>query len=434
MKQASIGVLLVACAGSVWAQADPREAELVRIAVDPGKRDMERVRALLEARQRVYQRDPPRDGPLKEALGPLLHELGKQADDLTHARLQAAALQALKPFAPWPDLASVVRPFLAKGVALKVRIEALIAVRDHGARGLAGDLLPLLDERLARRTKERFELTVIEAAKGLPDPEAARVVGKALGSSRSRKVKLAAARLLATKRGPEGRQALLAACDPRGRDEDVAGVAALSLIRYGTLEGVGRLVRRFEAREGNSQVLYRSICRCAFREDRGFAGVSPDAFFQVEEEQRRKAIAEVLAWWAKTEGTTPEELMFAQLRDKLREKGVAVPSSLSDKGTVDALIAALGVEPLSLRYAALDVLIRLTGRGDFFSDFRSILINLGANRVKMREWEPTYGFTDPRRQAELRKEQALKAERFRQWWDAVKDRAEWDGRRWRVRG
>jgi hypothetical protein len=409
----------------------PTEEELVAIATDPKQDLYTRATSLKKARSLVYKiTKTPRTGPLREAIGPLVQSLGSKADHKEYARLNATSLQSLKPFTPFPDIATLVLPFLAEGVPLRVRIEALVVIRDHGAQGLEKTLVTMLNEDQPRRVKERFTLTIVGAAKSLPPSESSAVIAKALNETKFRTVKLAAARALGDVRTSAGKKALLGTADASNRDEYVSSAAALSLLQFGSLEGIGQLVKRLVQRKGRSQTLYKAICRGAHKEDSGFLDVPHSRYYQVPREERVRVVEAVAAWWKEHEQHSVEDLMFSELRAKLKAQGVTVPTSRGAKETVDALIAGLGVLPLSLRYAALALLVELTGRDDLASDFRSILITLGKHNVKMREWEPTYGFEDPSRRNQLLKEQKQKAEKWRAWWESAKDQATWDGKKW----
>ena len=103
-------------------------------------------------------------------------------------------------------------------------------------------MIDLLKDESIVQARQRFEATIVDASPKLPAREGGAVLAAALELTRFRTVKVRATRVLAEVRSPAGKKALITAAS--GRDEVVACIAALALLRYNSYAGVNELVKR----------------------------------------------------------------------------------------------------------------------------------------------------------------------------------------------
>lgn len=425
-RLALVAALALLAPASARAQDDL--AALVAVITDDRQSMEKREDALTRAAVQAGQQPAPRGGPLKAALGPLLDTLVGRRADAQWTRFTVLVLRALEPFRPYPDLAGRLRTLLAADSRSTLREAALRAVRVHGVAGLGAELEAYVRETSDAPEREGIERTMIEAAQEVPPEDGLRVLAAALEVSKHRGVRIAAARALGERRAEAGRRALVTACRPEEPDELVACEAALSLGRHGVLDGAGALVQRLQVRQG-SLAVYRAACRAALREHEGFGGVKPGDYYDAGREGRARAVAAAATWWSAIRGRPATDALF----DALKARGIAVPADRAGKEAVSALIEGLTVEPRSLRYAAHDRLVDLTGRADLAEGFRTIQRQMRGS-VFLRETEPSDGFEDDARKEALAQHQAAKQAAWRQWWDGAKLRAELVGGKWVVRG
>lgn len=410
------------------AQAAPDMAALVKVINDRAQPIEKREDALGKATLIALRQPQPRGGPLKEALGPLLDESVRRKNEAPLARFTILLLRALDAYKPYDGLQPRLRALLAKDSIPALREAALRTIQVHGVGGLAAELEAFMREGGDEPTREATERTIMEAAEALEPAECTRIVSVTLEVSKFRGVRIMAARALGEKRSEAGKRILLTAAAPTEKDELVACEAALALGRNGSMEGVGALLERVKVRQG-SLAVYRALCAAALREHEGFGGVSPAAYYEVGKEGRAKAIAAAVEWYEGTKARAREDVLF----DSLKARGINVPADRRGKEAITALIDALTVDPASLRYAALDLLVERTGKTDLAEGFRTVQRSLRGNTA-YREHEPPEGFQDEMRKELLKTQQGEKQARWRQWWDSVKGRAESVGGKWVVKG
>jgi len=365
----------------------------------------------------------------RDAVQKLIQGLAPKAQDITYATFIQSALAATESWKPWEGLGPGLRPFLKKGPFM-VKLAALRVINEHGAEGVGDILLEMLEDATQNPGRSRMEITLIDAAEKLPHREGVPIMAKALEVSQFKEVRLRAARQLGEFRGVAGKKALVAAAVYTNRDEVTACTAAESLLRYGSYEGVAELIKRIEMRKAATFRVYRALCKLANVEEEGFKGIPPDKWYSVGRDDQKVVIDEILAWWEKVKDSKPRN----QLMVMLKAKGVKdVPAQPDGKQAVTALLHGLDLEPLSLRYRALDMLNELAGDSlsEWLYDFRSILKKLN-EKTALREWEPQHGYKEQEKVEQLKREQSQKAALARSWWSNNKDKVEFINGQWRL--
>jgi hypothetical protein len=415
-------VTLVASTGS--ARADTDVKTLLATAQDSSADANERANALVQLRNfALNKNNDSRSDPIKKALEPILAELASKRADEKYERLIQIAFKALDPFRPFPDMGSIVRPYLAKDASREVRLAALLAIGQHGAQGILKEMLAIFDEETKKRDREResFENRVIEATVGLPGADAGKVLEAALQHTKSKGIRLIAIRWLGemVSHRPASElnssvttPMLLELSKATNPDQEVACAAALSLLRWGSYDGIAEVMQRVDKR-GGTTLVYSTICEAA-RKTKGFLDVSPLQYQQVPQAKRDEVVKAMNAWWEKAKGSRPE----AALLEALAAAGVSVPKDTSSRDVVSALIDGLSLDSRTLRYASLDMLVRKTGRADMAADFKMYKQASAGDQIVVTMPEPDDGFPEgDKRAVELFQQQKEKAKAWRAWWD-----------------
>ena len=120
---------------------------------------------------------------------------------------------------------------------------------------------------------------------------------------------------------------------------------------------------------------------------------------------------------------------------KAKSKGTKIKATTDSKPTDKGKALGAALEEIERSYGKGSIM-RL-GDNSIPTEVRgistgSIQLDIGRGHMLLREWEPFEGFQDVRRQRLLLEQQAKKAKTYLDWWRSVQDRAEWDGKRWRI--
>lgn len=425
-------VLLALVGATSEARAEDGLNDLIKVFADEQQTPAEREQALTKATNlsRALASKPERIAPFKEALRPLLASLSGKRSDASFEKLILAGFSGLDVFPPFPELGGVVKPYLHAEAARDIRVAALRAIELHGATGVGRELVSLLHEKAKKeRLRELLERSVVSCTILVPTDEAEKVLVTALQSSQFKNVKRAACAALgdlnqlraARELHPkETRAALVAASSAENPEPEVAAAAALALVRFNSFEGIAEAMKRLEAPKGDTRLAYKTICEAAHQAD-GFLNLPPERYYEANESRRKDVLAEVKLWWSKFKTRDPDAAFF----EALKAAGVAVPrdTAAGSKEAISALIEGLEVESRTLRYGALDLLVRRTGRTDLGADFKVLKTQFGGGQMNLSEWEPAEGFQDKERKEKLRAQQKAQADIWRKWWQSVSARA-----------
>jgi hypothetical protein len=430
LRNGVLAIALVVVAGGA-ARAEDQLNDLIKVYADEQQKVEDREAALVKATNlsRALSSKPERIGAFKESLKPLFAALAPKRGEPSFEKLVLAAFGGLDVFIPFPDLGGIVRPFLHAEAPNEVRRAALRAIELHGAQGVGKELVAILQEKAKKdKLRELLERAVVACTILVPTDEAQKTLTAALGSQ-FKNVKRAACAALGDLnqlrpskevREKDARAALLPLASADYPEADVSAAACLALARFNSFDGVAEEMKRLEAPKGDTRLAYKTICEAAHLPD-GFLNLPPERFYEAPESKKKEVLAEVKLWWSKFKGREPDAALF----DALKLAGVAAPrdTGAGSKEAIDALIAGLDVEPRSLRYAALDVLVKRTGRTDLAEKFKVLKSSLGKGTMDMQEWEPAEGFPDKERKEKLRAQQKQQAEAWKRWWQSVSSRA-----------
>jgi hypothetical protein len=428
---AAVALVAVVSVGRA-ARAEEGLNDFIKVFADEQQKPADREQALIKATNlaRALCSKPERVAAFKEALKPLMTSVAAKRADASYEKLVLAGFGGLDVFIPFPGAGDLIRPFLHAEAPNEVRRAALRAIELHGASGVGKELVAVLQEKAKKeRLRELLERAVVSCTIMVPTEEAEKVLIAALQVSQFKNVKRAACaglgdlnqlRPAKEVRPQEARAALLEAASATNPDADVAAAAVLALTRFNSFEGVAEEMKRLEAAKGDTRLAYKTICEAAHQPD-GFLSLPPDRFYEANESKKKEVLAEVKLWWSKFKTRDPDAALF----EALKAANVTVPNNTAatSKEALAALVEGLDVEPRTLRYAALDLLVKRTGRTDLAADFKVLKTQFSGAQMGMQEWEPAEGFPDKDRRDKLRAQQKTQADVWRKWWQSVSARA-----------
>ncbi len=415
------------------ARGEEKLNDLIKIFQDEQQQPAEREAALVKATNLsrawvVAKRQQTM--PFHDALKPLLVSLAAKRADASYEKLIIAAWGGIDVFTPFPEVGSFVRPYLHAECSNDLRRAALRAIELHTAAGVGKELVAIFQETAKKdKLRELLERAVIAATISVPTDDAQKTLTIALQSSKFKNVKRAACAGLGDLNQlrpakevnvKDARAALLAAASAEYPEAEVSAMACLALIRFNSFEGVAEEMKRLEAPKGDQRLAYKTICECAHQAD-GFLNLSPDRYYEAPESKKKDVLAEVKLWWSNFKGRDPDAALF----EALKKAGVETPrdTGAGSKEAISALIAGLTVEPRSLRYSALDLLVKRTGKTDLAATFKVLKSSLAGGGLSMQEWEPADGFPDKDRQERLKAQQKQLADAWKNWWSSASSRA-----------
>ncbi|MEZ0228428.1 MAG: hypothetical protein ACAI25_07360 [Planctomycetota bacterium] len=432
LRKGLIAVALVLVSGAA-ARGEDKLNDLIKIFQDEAQQPPEREAALVKATnlsRALVVAKPQQTMPFREALKPLMVSLAAKRADASYEKLILAGFGGIDVFLPFQDVGGFVRPYLHAECSNDMRRAALRAIELHGAQGAGKELVQVFQEPAKKdRLRELLERAVVACTISVPTDEAQKTLTTALQTSKFKNVKRAACaglgdlnqlRPAKEVKEKDARAALVAAASAEYPEAEVSAAACLALLRFNSFEGVAEEMKRLEAPKGDQRLAYKTICEAAHQTD-GFLNLPPDRYYEAPESKKKDVLNEIKLWWGKFKTRDPDAALF----EALKAAGVDVPNNTGagSKEAITALIAGLTVPTRTLRYAALDLLVKRTGKTDLAETFRVLKSSLSGGSLSMKEWEPADGFPDPDRRDRLAAQQKQQAEVWKQWWSSVSSRA-----------
>jgi hypothetical protein len=433
MKVTAVFVASLAAATLVPLRADAQDDKkadlntLIKTFMDESAPLPDREAAVDNVTQGMARVDPKVGAVVKKAIAELCQQLAAKKTDPTRQNLILKNFKAFDTFIPFPDLGPIIRPYILKDSPDKIKAQALVEIERHGVGGLTKELIAIIEEPVigaasANHLRQQVELQVIQCTTTTPGSDAVVILRGALTKTVFRDVRLIATRYLGAlcEQRPPGdfdekavRQILLDNSKATVHDEEMACAAALALTHYGSYEGIAEVMKRAEAsRSFGSAAVYKTLCQAAHQE-KGFLEVAPIRWAAVDTATRENVKIAIKEWWAGAKDTKPDQALF----DAMKAAGIAIPKDIESKEGITALISALDLDDRELRYAALDHLVRKTGRADLAKTFKILQSGKGDNQIIMKMPEPPDGFPDKVRQDRLRDQQREKMKAWQAWWE-----------------
>ena len=413
------------------ARAGDAENKLVAKILDHGLKLPEREAALAAATLLARNKARPKTAEvLRPILAPLLRDLHPRRADPAYGHFLELAFEALTAFEADRELAALTRPYL-KDTPDDVRASAVAALDVHGAAGMAAELVAIFEEPAKTRDKPREQVLrgILRAMPATPGPETQKVLLAAAKQTTFKGVRLVAIRALgetAASRVPGEidvaavRVALAEVARVAEPDQECACAAALALVRHDSYAGVSELVRRLDDKRKCTREVYGALCE-AFHHPGGFKGVSVERFYDSDAPSKAAAVASIKEHFSEVADKTPDDALFVALGGH----GIAVPTDTRAKEAIAALVEALDLEQRDVRYAALDLLAKRTARVELAREFKILKLNSGSDGMTLTisTPEPPEGFTDPKQQEVLRRQQRERVVAWRKWWEKAGPRA-----------
>jgi hypothetical protein len=427
---------IVALAGEARGEGDV--AKLVRQALDSSLKLPEREAALSKAVSFAHNKAiAKRAEDLRPAVPTLVKELYPKRADPAYEGLLLHTFAAFTCFAPDPELSALTRPFFGKDTPNSIRRGAINALSVHGAGGLSKEIVAIFEEPTDDATKSEHEILereILLIVAPTPANDALAILTAAAKQKTVPGVRVAALQELTkfanTRPADATPELMRATLKPfiTDKNAEVATLAALAIQRYNSWEGVEALV----AREGNdpkrwTRDIYRAVCRAVYAGG-GFDGVVPEKFNECDAATRAIAISSLLKRWEDVKSKSPEDVFWQMLAGA----GVTPPADKKSREVVAALIDGLDAESREIRYSALDMFVRRTGRTDVGKDFKMLINKSGPAKMQLeiRLPEPADGFKAPEDAEKLRAQQKTMAKELRSWWDRNGKKAELQGDVW----
>lgn len=371
--------------------------------------------------------EPKKQEPVKKALAELLAQLEKNRKDEAYWPLIVTAFHSTNVFAPFPELGSTLKPYLGPETPVPIRTAALNEIEHQGASGVTKEIIAILQEPIVgsvmkNQGRDQLERACMRCTFNMPGTDALAILKFGISNSKFRGVRLVCSHILAEmciERGPKDfdgsavKAILLENARETNTDEEVACASALGLTHYGSYEGIGELLKRAEKdHRGGSREVYKTLC-AASHQPRGFLEVAPERWYDLDTATRDNVKAAIKEWWAGAKDQKPDQSLF----DALKAAGIQVPANLDTKEAIFALISGLELENREVRYAALDQLVRRTGRTEAAKKFKWLFTGAAVNGIQIQQPEPPEGWPDKLRQDQLLAQQKERAKEWRSWWE-----------------